>query len=273
MGRKGKDEYYVDPKLKPALVRVKRRITKQDADYVLVIDGPEGSGKSVLAMQVGKHVDPTLTLDRVCMTPDEFRKAIIKAKPHQCVIFDEAYIGLSSRASLSAINKILISKMMEMRQKNLFVIIVIPTIFLLDRYVALFRSQALLHLYESRERRGYWIGFNRKNKKILYLKGRKTMSYDTPYIYNFKGRFYGKYALDEQEYRKKKAVALAETEKTETESPYKWQRDYLLWFIHEFYEKSSVKLAERFKKVKKERKFILAPQNISKSIKKIRENP
>ena len=53
---------------------------------------------------------------------------------NEVVIYDEAHRGMASARSLSEINKILKDLMMEMGQRNLFVVIVLPTIFLLDKY-------------------------------------------------------------------------------------------------------------------------------------------
>lgn len=185
-------------------------LTDKDRDFVLLIDGNEGIGKSTLAGQLGAYIDPTLNLDRICFTPDEFKKAIYGATKGQCVIYDEAFTGLSSRAALSKINKILISLMMQMRQKNLFVIIVLPTIFMLDRYVALFRTSSLIHCYESNGRRGFFRVYNKKKKNQLYIRGKKFYDYRCVKT-NFNGRFYGKFALGpaiEVQYRKKKMDAL-----------------------------------------------------------------
>jgi ABC-type dipeptide/oligopeptide/nickel transport system ATPase subunit len=222
------NEYYTEPCLKKALDKIKIRIQKHDNDTLICMDGAEGSGKSVFAMQIAHYIDPSLDLTRVCMNAEEFKQAIMRAEKNQAVIYDEAYSGLSSRASLSAVNKILVGKMMEMRQKNLFVIIVLPSFFLLDRYVALFRSRALLHVYSNKGNKGYWIGFNEKNKKLLYIFGRKLMTYSKPHIYDFKGRFYGKYVIDEQAYRKKKKEALETSHATTEYNKFMIQRDILI---------------------------------------------
>jgi ABC-type dipeptide/oligopeptide/nickel transport system ATPase component len=204
-----KTQFFMERNLAVALNSIKRNVYGKDSDYVMIVDGNEGAGKSVFAMQIGKFLDPSLSVKDIHMNPEAFKKGIETAQKHKCVIYDEAYTGLSSRGSLSSVNRILVSKMMQMRQKNLFVIIVIPTIFLLDRYVTLFRSQVLFHIYQKGDNR-FWIGFNKTNKKKLFLAGRKTMSYKYPFIYEFKGRFRGKYTIDEAKYREKKAKALEE---------------------------------------------------------------
>jgi len=233
-------DYYMEDRLKRNLdEKVIKSLKQKDKDCVLVIDGREGGGKSTLAFQIGKYVDPTLDLSRIVFTPDAFREAIHKAKKGECVIFDEAFTGFSSRSSLSGINRVLVSLMMQMRQKNLFVIIVLPTFFLLDKYVALFRAKALIHVFESNSQRGYFRLYNSRLKKYLYLAGQKTYSYHHKSVRtNFRGRFYGKFALGtektEEEYRKKKMVALEDSEKNPMSAgqvKYKTQRDICLYLI------------------------------------------
>jgi hypothetical protein len=231
-------QYFMNDRLKKNLdEKVIPMLQKKDKDCVIALDGKEGSGKSTLAFQIGKYVDPTLDLSRIVFNAEQFRNAIYKAKKGQCVVFDEAFTGLSSRAALSGINRALVSLMMQMRQKNLLVIIVLPTFFLLDKYVALFRARALVHVYESSGRRGYFRLYNSKLKKILYLTGKKDYSYGWKNARTrFRGRFYGVFALGddevEEKYRKLKEEALKESEKNPMSAgqiKYKKQRDILLW--------------------------------------------
>jgi len=247
--------YYMHDRLKANLDRkVKGELTKKDKDVVIAIDGAEGSGKSVMAFQLGKYVDPTLDLSRVTFTAEEFKEAIFKAKKGQCVIFDEAFTGLSSRASLSSINRYLVSLMMQMRQKNLFVIVVLPTFFLLDKYVALFRTKALIHIYESGGRRGYFRLYNRKLKKDLYLKGKPTYSYMGKFVRTrFRGRFYGVFALGDEEvenkYRKLKEKALGNVEKNPMNAgqvKYKSQRDLLIYILRKISKMTYRQIANYF---------------------------
>ena len=206
--------YYVDPFLKNNLVEIRNSLEKKDKDYVMIVDGLEGSGKSTFAMQIGCYIEPDLLLDRIVFDAKTFREAVLSAQKNQVVIFDEAFRGLSSRATLSEVNRTIVQLMMEMRQKNLFVIIVQPSIFLLDKYVALFRAKCLAHVYESSGNRGYYSVFNQQRKKYLYLKGSKYYNYQGSRP-NFSGRFYGKFPLlhnTEEEYREKKKQAFMESD-------------------------------------------------------------
>ena len=236
--------YYMDDRLKRNIdLKIIPSLHKKDKDCVLVIDGGEGTGKSTLAGQIGKYVDNTLNLKRITFSPEEFRDAVLKAKKGQCIIYDEAFTGLSSRASLSGINRVLVSLMMQMRQKNLFIILVLPTFFLLDKYAALFRTRALIHVYENKGIRGYFRLYNHRLKKMLYIMGKQTYSYSAkgmkkPVYTKFKGRFYGVFALGdekcEENYRKQKAKALQETEHNPMSAgqvKYKEQRDVILYLL------------------------------------------
>jgi len=207
----GNQEYYMDGIHQENLDTAKK-IIRKDWDMLFIYDGAEGSGKSVKAMQDAFYCDPTLTLERVIFTPATFRKAIMSAKPYQAVIYDEAYTGLSSRASMSMINRALISMLAEIRQKNLFVFVVMPCFFDLDKYVALWRARALIHVHtEGNFQRGYFKFYNKTKKKDLYINGKKFYSYHKP-LPNFIGRFTNYYPLDEKAYKEKKRISLIDRE-------------------------------------------------------------
>lgn len=203
-------DYYIEKKLIFYLEKIKKYINQKDKDYVLIVDGYEGSGKSTFAQQVGGYVDPSLNLSRICMTADEFKDAIINAKKGQCVIYDEAVTGMSAGDSITRIGRLLKSMMMQMRQKNLFVIVIIPTVFEMGKYAVLSRARALFHIYEKGTSHRF-VGYNKKDLKKLYLKGKKTYTYRVRSF--FIGTFGGKLVVDEQKYREKKEKALFMLEK------------------------------------------------------------
>jgi hypothetical protein len=147
--------------------------------------------------------------------------------------------------------------MMQMRQKNLLVILVLPTFFLLDKYAAIFRTRALIHVYENKGIRGYFRVYNYKKKIYLYLFGKQTYSYGgskgTKHFIttNFKGRFYGVFALGdesmEERYRAKKSKALEDTQKNPTSTgqiKYKDQRDRMLFLFRKYTKKTYQEIEE-----------------------------
>lgn len=205
------DRYYINSALASNLDNVKKLIHKDDRDFVLTIDGPEGFGKSSLACQCAKYVDPTFTQDRMCLTPSEFAAAINNGKKGQAVVYDEAYGGLGSSSVLSPINKMLTALMMEMRKKNLFVILVLPSFFYLSKYAALHRTQALLHVY----RRGGFISYPPEKKNLLYQFGKRKMSYSYPKVYFYQD-FVKKVPIDWEAYENRKIESLKKFDEGKT---------------------------------------------------------
>lgn len=181
-----------------------KKVIKKDWDMLFVYDGYEGSGKSVKAMQDAFYVDPTLTVDRIVFNPDDFKDAVMKAERFQAIVFDEAYGGLNSRSAMGNVNKSIVQMLTVIRERNLFIFIVLPTFFDLDKYVALWRSRALIHVYTGDEfQRGYFKFYNVDRKKSLYVNGKKWYNY-AQIKPNYMGRFTNFYVVDEQEYRTKK---------------------------------------------------------------------
>lgn len=195
--------YYMDKTHQQNLDVAKKHI-KKDWDMVFVYDGYEGSGKSVKCQQDALYCDPTLNLSRIVFNPDDFKEAIDTSKQYQAIIYDEAYGGLSSKSAMSTVNQAIVQKLTVIREKNLFIFIVLPTFFDLDKYVALWRSRALVHVYSGDEfRRGFFKFYNIDLKKQLYVNGKKFYNY-AGVKPNYMGRFTNYYTVSEKAYRKKK---------------------------------------------------------------------
>lgn len=198
-----------------------KHVVEKDWDMIFCYDGPEGSGKSTKAIQDAYYCDSTINIDRIVFTPNEFRKAVLSAKKYEAVVYDEAYTGLSSRATMSLINRTLVSMLAEIRQRNLFIFVVMPTFFDLDKYVAIWRSRALVHIYTGKNfERGFFAFYNVDKKKDLYIQGKKFYSYANPSP-NFIGRFTSHMPIDEVQYRKKKKDSLLDREKKAAEQQIK----------------------------------------------------
>lgn len=227
----GKFTYTMDGYLKQNL-DISKELNKKDWDNIWLVDGPEGSGKSVLALQMAYYIDPTLDISRVCFTPQEFKKAINEAKPGQSVIFDEAFTGLSSRATMSFINRMLVNRLAEIRQKRLFIFIVAPTFFDIDRYVAVWRTRCLIHVYAPDMVRGFFMFFSEEKKGLLYILGKKYYSYRKPKA-DFVAKFPHFYPIDEKAYRLKKYTSLKDKDATTPKLKWFEQRNSLIRVLFE----------------------------------------
>ena len=225
----GDREVYYDGWLKDNL-DLALQMVRDDWDMVFVIDGNEGVGKSGLAQQIGLYFDPNLRLENICFSADEFMERVRKAKKYECIIMDEAFSSLNSRQAMSKVNISLCSMLSEIRQKNLFILICIPSFFDLDKYVALWRSRALIHAYTGKGmQRGFFSFYSTGKKKTLYISGKKLYNYDIRP--DFRGRFTKPYMVDEKEYRAKKLKALSESPKIENQTAGIEQRNSLIRYL------------------------------------------
>jgi len=202
---------YCDPQIKGELLKVKDRVLHKDRDFICCYDGEEGVGKSVLAQQHAVILDPAFTIDNIVFNADQFIKKIKdpNTKKGTCIILDEAFSSANSRGSLTEVNRSMVGLATEMRQKNLFILLVLPSFFDLDRYFALWRCRALFHVYFTPEEDRHYIVFNKDSKKMLYLLGKKFYNYNKPKAPFAPSKFFNQYTVDEEDYRKKKAEAFS----------------------------------------------------------------
>lgn len=233
--------YHIAPQIKIQLENSKSKVVRGDLDRIFLIDGGEGGGKSTLALQLAYHIDPTLCLDDVIFNGVDLQKRIRylaeqKIK-HKAIIFDEAFNGLSSKAALSKMNRELVRLFMECRQLNLFIFIVLPSFFLLEKYVAIFRSHCLFHVYISKKdpKVRYYKVYNKKLKKFLYINGQKHLSYYKPRN-KLSYRFFGKFppTVDRDGYLDKKLKSFYDEDKKEVKHKWMVQRDFAIQklYIH-----------------------------------------
>lgn len=227
--------FFIDNVLRNSLDEVRYRVLKKDFDFVTLVDGREGSGKSVLAMQMGAYLDPNFSLDNIVFTSEEFINKIKdpKVKKGSCIILDEAFNALNSRASMTEVNRSMGAVATEMRQKNLFIIIVLPSFFDLDKQFALHRSSSLIHVYlKNNVERGQFLIFPRTPKLYLYLNGKKTYNYSKPKSPLPPCKFDNYYPVDQEEYRLKKANAFKK--RTVSNQARNWlnQRNAYIKYIH-----------------------------------------
>ena len=242
--------YYMNPKLKATWDKLKGgHLTRRDEDRAYVVDGRERVGKSLFAIQQAAYIDETILddgedgtlLPRITFSQEETLKAIreTKSTPNEtkCIIYDEAFRGLSSKSAVSKVNKSLVSALQEMGQNNLVLFVVTPSFFLLELYCAVLRTTALFHIVKSKKSnvRSFKC-FNEKKKNTLYQVGvRKGWGY---YVKTkLKDNFFNKYPGGdefEQRYRKKKLMAIRDSEPEKIGRTHKWmeQRNNLIKICH-----------------------------------------
>lgn len=247
--------FYLDETLKSNIDHFFIKAVEKKWDCVLLITGIEGSGKSTAAQAIAKYMDrtfpgkllnngtPQRACTRIVFTPKQFSDAIDAGQVGEAILFDEAVTAMMAQDSGAEIQKILIKKMTMIRKKRLYILILIPYIFMLRRYFAVVRTRALIHFYTPDGiERGYFKFYNYDNKRLLYFRGFKEWNMQA-YPPNFKGRTVDttNYFINPEEYEAKKDAATIEMT-TEPERKKKEEsgqrkriretRDKLLFYVY-----------------------------------------
>ena len=192
--------FYMDGYLKTNIDDFLIRAVKNKWDGVMLVTGMEGSGKSTGAFAIANYLDPTFPGEplndgtprrkctRIVFTPQQFMEAVDNSKPEQSIVWDEFVLGGLSVDAMTTMQRLIVKKMVTIRKKRLYILLVIPTIFLLKKYFAMLRTRALIHFYTpDGVARGYFKFYNYQTKNTLFVKGLKewNMGVAKP---NFKGR-------------------------------------------------------------------------------------
>lgn len=128
--------------------------TNAEYDNCILVTGPEGSGKSQLAYQLCKAYDPNFNMEEGYIYDyDEFLTAITSQdKDDRGRIFwlDEGTNIASNRDSMVTDNKRFIQLLEMMRSRGWSLVICIPSIERIDRYIREQRVRYHLETYEKR---------------------------------------------------------------------------------------------------------------------------
>lgn len=117
-----------------------KELINDNFDYLQVIDAKmrTGVGKSTLALFSAMYVDEGFTLNQLAFDnlKDIFKK-IRHAKPGDAVILDEGGAALFSRDFAKKEIKLFVKALMIARAKRIYLIVVLPSVMFLDKYVRL----------------------------------------------------------------------------------------------------------------------------------------
>ena len=101
---------------------------KNNKNFVCILTGPPGNGKSWTALSIAEQLDPEFTLDRVCFRAKDIMKQINggNMKSGSVLIWDEAGIDLSNRNWQSELNKVVNFLLQTFRHRNFILIFTTP---------------------------------------------------------------------------------------------------------------------------------------------------
>lgn len=183
----------------------------KDFDTIFLINGQEGAGKTEFAKYCGILLNQNITLDNVVFNGEQFLSAVNDADDFSVIIYDEAD-DLSNHWA-DKLLQLLKKSMKRIRKKNLYIFLVTPTMFDLNKYFVLHRTLAVFEIVLGRGfKRGYWKLWNRRDKRLLYINGKRynDMSAWKP---TASGRFqkvpewFDGFSLDDYESKKDEALS------------------------------------------------------------------
>lgn len=207
------DGYYMDGYLKENLDVCGEKIV-DDMDFIFLVsgNGTVRNGKSAIAQQMAKFfqhkvkeyhdIDNDFTVDNIVFKGRNLIKKGLRIPRYSALVLDEG--DDLTEGYWEDIAKKMRKFLRKCGQKNLFLVLILPDFFELPKSFALTRTNALVNVkFKGKFERGYFDFFNKKKKKMLYIKGKRYQNYQAVKP-NFKGRFPNLYTVDEKEYRKKK---------------------------------------------------------------------
>lgn len=208
---KKEGDLYLDGFLKTKLDFAKKQRSKNN-DVVGIICGDEGSGKSALGGGIMKYMtDDTFDpiKDLIGSDEEDAYNKLEKVKNGGNLMFDEGNVFFLSTETMTRQHRDLHKIFSIFRQKNLFVLIVLPSFFRLGTYFALDRSRFILRTYLNKGERSFFGYYGNKRKNKLYRIGKKMHDY-LVVPPNFRGRFTKCLALESEEYKEFKMKTLRE---------------------------------------------------------------
>lgn len=159
----------------PLIQNVQKRLWKQNKNWLSIITGQTGSGKSWSALSLAEKIDPDFDTSKVVLRPEKFMEKVAEREWGQgdVVVFDEAGAGMSAKAHMTKKNRIIDQVLQTFRRQNIAVIFTVPSKSNVDKSV-----RRLLHTYIETKTIDYinernhlkWLemDYNQKTDKIYY---------------------------------------------------------------------------------------------------------
>lgn len=176
IGEENSFNYFNQDYLKEVLEQIKKDV-RNDNDSLILVDGAEGSGKTILASCSAKYVDSSFNVDRITFDVEEFFNSaeLLKDEHYKAIQYDEAVTGLFSTDFMKEEYKNLIKLLSVARKRNLIIFMCVPKITLLSSHIVNHRASGLIHVYKIKgQYRGHAKYYSKEKMEYLYYHLKKT---------------------------------------------------------------------------------------------------
>jgi hypothetical protein len=181
-----------------------KKLKKFD-DYVIVIVGREGSGKTTLSAQISAYIDSNFDVPRMSFTSLEFIQNLRKGQPGDAVTSDEGGLMLFSRESMSLQNRSNVKTLMVVRKKSLALCICVPDYNSIDSYIRNHRTKLLIEVISRGHYKAiFGEGLKKINREIGKMKNINAITLPEGYFWHGHFRKCFPKTMDEEAYQKKK---------------------------------------------------------------------
>jgi len=193
---------YIDGTLASNLDILAKKLPN-DMHFCGLCSGHDGvrNGKSTIVSQIGTYLtwkinqlhgnNLTFTDKNIVMKGRDLEKVSFELPQYSIIVLDEGDDLTTHGAKSLAVN--LKRYFRKCGQLNQILILILPSFFELPKFFALNRTHFLIDTkFHGEFERGTYSFYSSRNKKLLYLRGKRDWNYDA-YKHDFSGAFTGHY--------------------------------------------------------------------------------
>jgi len=110
------------------IASIRNRILRKNKNFLCLIVGKTGSGKSYSALELAKLIDPSFNIDRIVFDAEGFMRLLNSGelKRGNSIVWDECGVSIPSREFMSVLNRSINYILQSFRRENLAVIFTVP---------------------------------------------------------------------------------------------------------------------------------------------------
>lgn len=128
MSQNSFEKYFIYTKKEPSWIRYIKLRIEHNKNFLAIISGPTGSGKSYSSLSIAQMLDSRFTIKNVVFSGSELIKLINEGnlRKGSVIIMDEAGVDLSNRTWQSLTNRVINLLLQTFRHKNFILLFTAP---------------------------------------------------------------------------------------------------------------------------------------------------